>query len=204
MRRRVRPHRDAAPRTFGTFRREVTALLVAKGMSWEQATRTALRWNDYIKARWSTGKPPCAVSDHLMRWSKEKVVCPCKRGGDPSPTCKVHGRRRVRRDADNPKAGEVYEAKTSGRRWEVVSVEGDRITMKPVGVRSEGQLVFSKSSLKGMRVLKGAIKSFVDRILGGEEEDVNPVALEAAARRGSDPGGRRRRLTRKRRKTRGT
>lgn len=196
MRRRVKPHRDASPRTFGVFRREVTALLAAKGMSGEEATRTVLRWNDYVKARWSDGKPPCAVSDHLMRWSKEKIVCPCKRGGDPSPRCKVHGRR-ARRDADNPRPGEVYEAKTSGRRWEVVSVEGTRITMKPVGARSDGQLVFSKSSLKGMRILKGAIKTFVDRILGGEEEDVNPVALEAAARRGADPGGRRRRLTRK-------
>lgn len=196
MRRRVRPHRDAAPRTFGTFRREVVALLAAKGMSGEQATRTALRWNEYVKARWAEGKPPCAVSDHLLRWSKEKVVCPCKRGGDPSPRCKVHGRRSSR-DADNPRVGEVYEAKTSGRRWEVVSVQGERITMKPVGARSEGQLVFSKSSLKGMKTLKGAIQSFLDRVLGGQEEDTNPVAMEAAIRRGSDPGGRRRRLARK-------
>jgi len=199
MRRHVKPHRDAAPRTFGVFRREVTALLAAKGMSGEQATRTVLRWNEYVKARWGEGKPPCAVSDHLMRWSKEKIVCPCKRGGDPSPSCKVHGRRRARRDADNPRPGEVYEAKTSGRRWEVVSVQGERITMRPVGARSEGQLVFAKSSLKGMRVLKGALKSLVDRILGGEEEDTNPVAMEAAARRGSDPGRRPRksRLARK-------
>lgn len=196
MRRRVRPHRDASPRTFGTFRREVVALLAAKGMSREQATRTVLHWNDYVKARWQDGKPPCAVSDHLMRWQKEKVVCPCKRGGDPSPRCKVHGRR-TRRDADNPRPGEVYEAKTSGRRWEVVSVEGERVVMKPVGARSEGQLVFSKSSLKGMKTLKGALQSFVDRILGGQEEDVNPIALEAAVRRGSDPGGRMRRLARK-------
>lgn len=197
-RRRVKPHRDAVPRTFGVFRREVTALLAAKGMSGQEATRTVLRWNDYVKARWSEGKPPCAVSDHLMRWSKEKVVCPCKRGGDPSPKCKVHGRRSAR-DADNPRPGEVYEAKTSGRRWEVVSVQGERITMRPVGARSEGQLVFAKSSLKGMRVLKGAIKSFLDKVLGGEVEDTSPVAMEAAIRRGSDPGPRRRtrRLSRK-------
>lgn len=304
MRRRVRPHRDAAPRTFGTFRREVVALLAAKGMSGEEATRTALRWNDYVKVRWEEGKPPCAVSDHLMRWSKEKVVCPCKRNGDPSPRCKTHGKRALRarrdpvrlrsvwlevdgaarddarqmapydagdtpqgllnvyrsaksviedlmsesgasehglsrainpreakalrkmvdakygrrikahnqkatpvkktrtrkrtsRDADNPRPGEVYEAKTSGRRWEIVKVDGERVVMRPVGARSEGQLVFSKQSLKGMKTLKGAVQSFVDRVLGREQEDVNPVALEAAARRGSDPGGRRRRLARK-------
>lgn len=202
MARRVRPHRDASPRTFGTFRREVVALLAAKGMSGEEATRVVLRWNDYVKARWEDGKPPCAVSDHLMRWSKEKIVCPCKRGGDPSPRCKVHGRRRVGRDADNPRVGEVYEAKTSGRRWEVVSISGDRITMKPVGARSEGQIVFSKSSLKGMKTLKGAVQSFVDRILGGQEEDTSPVAMEAAIRRGADPGRRRRRLTRKARRRR--
>lgn len=187
MRRRVKPHRDAAPRTFGTFRREVVALLVAKGMSGEEATRAALRWNDYVKARWEAGKPPCAVSDHLMRWQKEKVVCPCKRNGDPSPRCKVHGRRRRRvgRDAANPQPGEVYEAKTSGRRWEVVSVKDERITMKPVGARSEGEVVFAKSSLKGMKVLQGAVSSLLDNLLGKSkpEEDDSIQREVSAARR---------------------
>lgn len=183
MRRRVKPHRDASPRTFGTFRREVAALLAAKGMSGEEATRTVLRWDDYVKARWAAGKPPCAVSDHLMRWSKEKVVCPCKRGGDPSPRCKVHGkRRRVRRDADNPRPGEVYEAKTSGRRWEVVSVDGERVTMRPVGARSDGRLVFAKSSLKGMKIMKSAVDSLLTSILGPRIEpkiEMKPDDAEA-------------------------
>lgn len=183
MRRRVKPHRDASPRTFGTFRREVAALLAAKGMSGEEATRTVLRWDDYVKARWAAGKPPCAVSDHLMRWSKEKVVCPCKRGGDPSPRCKVHGkRRRVRRDADNPRPGEVYEAKTSGRRWEVISVDGERVTMKPVGARSDGRLVFAKSSLKGMKIMKSAVDSFLTSILGPKAES-NPLDEARVARK---------------------
>lgn len=279
MRRRVKPHRDASPRTFGTFRREVAALLAAKGMSGEEATRTVLRWDDYVKARWAAGKPPCTVSDHLMRWSKEKVVCPCKRGGDPSPRCKVHGkrrrvrrdaagsnrgiiarliageavghdeipsravfmsiagalkplgyqlregaegfyakkrvsgdasRRRVRRDADNPRPGEVYEAKTSGRRWEVISVDGERVTMKPVGARSDGRLVFAKSSLKGMKIMKSAVDSFLTSILGPRVEssplDEARVARKAAIERelaktqgfAGDPAGKRkRRLARK-------
>ncbi len=201
MRRRVKPHRDASPRTLEMFRREVAVLLAAKKMSGEEAIRAVAKWRDYVKDSWEKGKPPCAVSDHLYRWQKEKIVCPCRPGGDPSPRCKVHGRR-TRRDADNPRPGEVYEAKTSGRRWEVVSVDGGRIVMRPTGTRSEGQLVFSKSSLKGMRLLKGAIRSFVDRVLGREEEDVNTVGLEAAARRGADPGGRRRRARVKRRRNR--
>lgn len=203
MVRKVKPTRDAEPRTIQTYRREVFALLVQKGISADRAARLLGRWDVYVRRRWSAGRPPCAVSDHLARWDKEGVVCPCKRGGDPSPKCKIHGRRRVGRDANTPRVGEVYEAKTSGRRWEVVKVDGERIVMKPVGARSQGEIVWSKQALKGMKPLRNAVSSLLSKVLGTSteirEKDDGPgeIALEAAARRGSDPNGRRRRLARK-------
>jgi hypothetical protein len=148
-------------------------------MTGEEATKTVLRWNDYVKARWEMGRTVDAVSDHLLRWSKERIVCPCKRNGDPSPRCKVHGKRRTSRDADNPRPGEVYEAKTSGRRWEVVSVDGDRVVMKPVGARSEGQQLWSRGALKQMTPLKSAVGSFLDAILGKPKVDDEASARKA-------------------------
>lgn len=173
--RRVRPHRDAEPRSLPRFRGEVLALLVTKGISKPRAKQLMQDWKDYIEKRWKMGRPPCAVSDHVARWRKEKVVCPCRRGGDPSPSCKVHGRRRVGRDADNPRPGEVYEGKTSGRRWEVVSVDGERIVVKPVGARSEGELVWSKRAFKQMKPMGGVLQSIKEAILGPAKEEPRPV-----------------------------
>lgn len=194
------------------------------------------------------GRSPEAVADHLGRWQKEKVVCPCKKNGDPSPRCKVHGRRRtsrdevdprrptptqvldkktgkyvwilltghgfgrevkgrdgkvmtfatkreaqnhvlrkskrtlqrVGRDADKPKIGEVYEAKTSGRRWKVVDVDGDRITMEPVGARSEGRLLWAKQSLKGMKQVSGVegLLRFLGIAPGAAPKDDDKVVRE--------------------------
>lgn len=193
------------------FRREVVTLLASRGFSGQDATRLVIRWDDYIRARWSMGRSPEAVADHLGRWQKERIVCPCKKNGDPSPRCKVHGkRRRTSRDASAPRVGEVYEAKTSGRRWKVVNVDGDRITMEPVGARSEGRLLWAKQSLKGMKQVSGVegLLRFLGISPSGQKDDdkvvreILPdgrVVLRPKTVEG-DKGGRR--LTRKARRVR--
>jgi hypothetical protein len=85
---RVRPHPTAEPRKYQTFKKEVYTLLRAKGLSKPRAEAVLAKWTEYVHARWKAGKPPCAVSDHLAKWEKEKVVCPCKKASCKGKSCK--------------------------------------------------------------------------------------------------------------------
>jgi len=91
-----KPRRDAdslAPISSGRyrsvplprFRREVVALLVAAAKSGEHgprldsthALRLVIKWDKMLRLRHSQGKPPCNVSDHILKYEKQGVVCPC-------------------------------------------------------------------------------------------------------------------------------
>jgi len=88
-----KPRRDAdslAPVSSGRyravpltrFRREVVALLVAgsKGgrrIDSASALRLVVKWDKMLRMRHSQGKPPCNVSDHILKYEEQGVVCPC-------------------------------------------------------------------------------------------------------------------------------
>ncbi len=70
------------------FRREVVALLVAgrtgyQRLDAEKALRLVVRWDRMVRLRHLQGKPPCNVADHILKYEKQQVVCPC---GNPLPT----------------------------------------------------------------------------------------------------------------------
>lgn len=164
-RRTNRPRRDSVvpnkgmpllPRTIQKFRREVVALLiVGHGWSAERATRAVVKWDKYVRARWREAKPPCAVADHISRWTKEGAVCPC--GDGTGRDCSVHRRRRrSSRDADNPKPGEVYEAR-SGKRWRVDEVTPTgKLRISSAGLKDTGKMTWGKGSLVSMKQIEGA------------------------------------------------
>lgn len=167
MKRRTnRPRRDSVvpnkgmpllPRTIHKFRREVVALLIV-GHRWtaDKATRAVVRWDKYVRARWKEAKPPCAVADHIARWTKEGAVCPCGEG--TGRDCSVHRRRRQRssRDADNPKPGEVYESR-SGKRWRVDEITPTgKLRVSSAGLKDMGKLTWGKGSLSGMKQVEGS------------------------------------------------
>jgi len=164
------------PRTLATFRREVAGLLtITHKYTREHALRAIAKWDLYLRKRWSDGKPPCHVADHIYRWEKEQViVCPCGRRTSPShdpDRCRHRHRtsrariqhhtrrsrrhsRRVSRDAENPRSGEIFESR-AGKRWRIDDVNEGRIVVESAGVRQVGRLVWKKENLKGMRMVQG-------------------------------------------------
>ncbi len=120
-----KPRRDAdslAPVSSGRyrsvplprFRREVVALLIAgtRGgghgprLDSTTALRLVIKWDKMLRLRHSQGKPPCNVSDHILKFESQGVVCPCgsafagardkERGS--CRRCVSRGRGRSRRD----------------------------------------------------------------------------------------------------------
>lgn len=83
------------------FRREVVALLVAtsrKGgygrkLDSDQALRLAVKWDKMLRLRHGQGKPPCNVSDHILKFEQHGDVCPC---GAPAPVERDRERSRHR------------------------------------------------------------------------------------------------------------
>lgn len=111
--RRSRTSRDATPSgryvPLARFRREVVALLVAdhpsRSFDAEKALHLVLKWDRMVRLRHSQGKPPCNVVDHILRYEKDEVVCPCGAPASPLASrdkerarCRSCKRRAARRD----------------------------------------------------------------------------------------------------------
>lgn len=150
------------PRTLARYRREVVALLaVGHKIPMTHGLRLIKKWDKYVRRRWSEGRPPCNVADHISKFERERLVKPAR---DPKPMRGgkwVFTRKKFRqtmfrpggRDADNPRLGEIYETR-AGNRWEVVSVRDKLITVKRAGNRSEGPFQWGKETLKGMKEVR--------------------------------------------------
>lgn len=66
------------PRPFPRFQREVAALLVAgHRYTREKALSAVARWRRVVASRWHKGQPPCVVSDHIAKYEREGIICPC-------------------------------------------------------------------------------------------------------------------------------
>jgi hypothetical protein len=80
--------------------------------------------------------------------------------GWPKTHAEKHGMRKnahkdsVGRDADNPRPGEVFEARTTGRRWRIVRADARNVVVEPAGQRTDRQLLWGRSNLKSMRFLR--------------------------------------------------
>lgn len=171
--------RPAAPRTLSQFRREVVALLaVGHQVPTSTGLRLIKKWDRYIKARWRQGKPPCAVSDHLWKFERERLVRPRPATSRDLrlPRGPSRKRRATRRLARDP--GDIYESKR-GDRWEVVSEDDRKAFVRRVGHRQTGLLPWSKTTLKSMKEIKkaGGQQSLFSGLLGG------PVAPDPDRRR---------------------
>lgn len=168
MKKRIVPKKGMPllPRTLEKFRLEVTALLVV-GHDWnpKSAAKAVRRWDKYVRRRWKEGKPPCAVADHLSKWKKEGAVCPCKGRKRDCSRCGGKGvggdgsRRHSsfhssRRDAENPKEGELFESKR-GNRWRIKEIRGDRFYVENEGRKTPGVLAWSKRNIEGMKLVEG-------------------------------------------------
>lgn len=87
------------------FRREVIALLVAsrtggKRLDSAQALRLVIRWDRMVRLRHGQGKPPCNVTDHILRYERDQAVCPCGSPAmqhDPASSRRDKERARCRR-----------------------------------------------------------------------------------------------------------
>lgn len=154
-----RPAHDAEARRLSRFKREVTALIIARGYSAPNAKRVVERWRKYVAKRWKDGRPPCSVSDHLMKFERENLVKPAtdkKRFRLSKPEFHRVMRKRSRsktrhsRDAENPKVGEIFESR-NGTRWEVVGVTENRVDVRRAGHRSSGPLRWAKSVIKTLK-----------------------------------------------------
>ena len=112
-----RTRRDAGPESrarhvpLAQFRREVVGLLaVGRGIDGERAIRLVAKWDGVVRLRWREGKPPCNVADHIVRYERQGVVCPCGSSSasrDPDRRCRRCGRRarhvsRTRRASRDP------------------------------------------------------------------------------------------------------
>lgn len=86
---RMAPSARARRVPLAQFRREVVGLLVAgPRLSSERAIRLVAKWDGVVRQRWAEGKPPCNVADHISRYERDGVVCPCGGGGrDPEGRC---------------------------------------------------------------------------------------------------------------------
>lgn len=133
--------------SFPLFNRRVVALLVSS--FGKRSSKLALKWRAVAFSRWRAGKAPSNVARHIMKYERQKVVCPCKPGGDPSPRCPRHGL--YGRDASNPQKGEVYESK-NGNRWLVVgrNMKG-RVVVKRAPGRFDGELYWTPEMLKALK-----------------------------------------------------
>jgi hypothetical protein len=94
---------------------------------------------------------------------------------------------RVSRDADNPKPGEKFNSKR-GDVWEVVSENGPLIRVKKVGFKDVGELVWSRGTLKHMKMVRQPSPFSFFSGLGSHGEPEGKSAL-------GDPPGKKRRGT---------
>lgn len=150
MKRKYRPARDADFRTLSQFRREVRALLIAKGMSGKRADGLIHKWRKFVRLRWQNERPPCSVSDHITRFERERVVEPYGMWITKRSLLRHRKKTERARDADNPRVGEIFET-SSGNRWEVLEVDGERVLVRRAGHRNPGELQWKRTNLRGLR-----------------------------------------------------
>jgi len=118
------------PRTFPMYVREVESLLItARGIRPQVARAVCRDMDEAIESAWRRRQPPCLVAEHLARSAK-----------------RAYGR-----DAENPKAGEVYETKR-GDRWKVEDVSERSVRVRRAG-RREGpdSFAWGRGNLKRLR-----------------------------------------------------
>lgn len=93
-------------RPLARFRREVAALLVTSHRTDSARALSLLaKWDKFVRYRWSHKYPACNVADHIAKYEKQRVVCPCVDHAPPGfpaaardPDCKLPRRfsKRVR------------------------------------------------------------------------------------------------------------
>jgi hypothetical protein len=117
--------------------------------------RTALflvkKWDRYVRTRWSQGKPPCAVADHLVKFEREHLVKPYRAYHE-----------------HDPEVGDIYETR-AGNRWKVVGKLEHRIFVDRAPPRGSGILPWSEKNLSGLKKV-----SKDTRVLGGEAANNDP------------------------------
>lgn len=169
------PRRRHVP--YAQFQAEVRGLLTkGRRITPRRAASWVRRYRKYVHLRWSEGRPPCMVADHLFKYETQRVLRP-------------------RRDWEKPEAGEIYETKR-GDFWEVIGATDNRVDVRRAGHRvgSAQQLRWGKGALKGLKEVKK--KTLLTEAQAADEAS-EFQALLAAKRSGAanDPSGRRRRRT---------
>lgn len=162
-RKKVIPRRGMplAARTLPQFRQEAAALLVVgKGWTAIRAAKAVVKWDRYVRKMWQQGKPPCSVADHIVKWEKEKVVCPCKRRG-----CKGCFTRKTSRDPSDPQKGEVFES-SRGNKWKVVEKANGLVYVESAGRKTPGSLAWSPSQFRNMKSVEGGSRQL--SLFGGD------------------------------------
>lgn len=142
------------------FQREVATFLAREyRMDGEHALRMLAKWSDVVTLRHEEGKTASNVAGHIMKYERQKVVCPCKTVARDC-ICRTrrarHARRmsRVSRDPSNPQPGEVYETKF-GNRWLVTGkTSKGRLTVKRAGNRYDGELQWTPAMFAKLKQVR--------------------------------------------------
>jgi predicted GIY-YIG superfamily endonuclease len=154
---------------FADFRRGVARALV-RGHRVERgrAVKLVKKWHDVILSRWMAHQEVEHVAKHVFKYDSQGVVCPCERR---ARDCPKHGRyitlmtpcgpKRMKkpsnfgRDANNPRAGEVYESRW-GNRWLVTGrTTKGRVLVKRTAPRYDGELQWTPAMLARLKQVRG-------------------------------------------------
>lgn len=148
---------------YADFRRGVARALVQRfRASRTDAVKLVKKWNDVILSRWMAGQTTGKVAEHVHKYERQGVVCPCERR---LRDCPRHGRHRTARDAENPKPGEVYETRW-GNRWMVTGkTPKGRVVVRRWTPRYDGELQWTPAMLAKLKLVRNAEAAAVAKAL---------------------------------------